>query len=393
MVVENAASAEENLTRSSSSTKRKNKKHGNLECRDKSSTEVPLRQPLSSRDPNAQGRGSGRMDKHEKQPEKTSSLRPSSARRARSSSRVKEADSGTRGGELETAHEGSKYRSTSRLAARTGAIENAKSSQQQQFQIYNDDVDVVASHDTEKEDPLPQTQSLLQQQQQQQQQKLKAHSHHKNAPQSRSSEQETEIAEMARRMLACNVRSSKEKSSKPGNDVHAPEHAALLTPQSASAPALASASMPSAAKSISVMQVGKGASPPPSAGPLTPAEDKDRDVRVMEAMHSRLSKMFHQIDMRAKGITNDEDFLLRDDSFTDTRSIPVNSGGAPKWVTRYVDYTSKYGLGFLLNDGRWVLSNFLIHHYNRTLTSSHPNSFLVSLYCVNTKMQCWGLFQ
>lgn len=22
------------------------------------------------------------------------------------------------------------------------------------------------------------------------------------------------------------------------------------------------------------------------------------------------------------------------------------------WVTRYVDYTSKYGLGFLLNDGR-----------------------------------------
>ena len=25
--------------------------------------------------------------------------------------------------------------------------------------------------------------------------------------------------------------------------------------------------------------------------------------------------------------------------------------GPPKWVTRYVDYTSKYGLGFLLNDG------------------------------------------
>lgn len=31
---------------------------------------------------------------------------------------------------------------------------------------------------------------------------------------------------------------------------------------------------------------------------------------------------------------------------------PVSSNCGPKkWVTRYVDYTSKYGLGFLLNDG------------------------------------------
>jgi len=31
---------------------------------------------------------------------------------------------------------------------------------------------------------------------------------------------------------------------------------------------------------------------------------------------------------------------------------PVSSSCGPKkWVTRYVDYTSKYGLGFLLNDG------------------------------------------
>jgi serine/threonine protein kinase len=29
-------------------------------------------------------------------------------------------------------------------------------------------------------------------------------------------------------------------------------------------------------------------------------------------------------------------------------------GGPPIWVSRYVDYTSKYGLGFLLNDGRYV---------------------------------------
>ena len=31
---------------------------------------------------------------------------------------------------------------------------------------------------------------------------------------------------------------------------------------------------------------------------------------------------------------------------------PVYRGGPTKWVTRYVDYTSKYGLGFLMNDGR-----------------------------------------
>lgn len=32
--------------------------------------------------------------------------------------------------------------------------------------------------------------------------------------------------------------------------------------------------------------------------------------------------------------------------------LPVTSGGPSKWVERYVDYTSKYGLGYLLNEGR-----------------------------------------
>jgi polo-like kinase 1 len=34
--------------------------------------------------------------------------------------------------------------------------------------------------------------------------------------------------------------------------------------------------------------------------------------------------------------------------------IPVSFGGPSKWVERYVDYTSKYGLGYLLSDGRYV---------------------------------------
>lgn len=39
----------------------------------------------------------------------------------------------------------------------------------------------------------------------------------------------------------------------------------------------------------------------------------------------------------------------------DTNSISLRAmptGGPDKWVSRYVDYTSKYGLGFLLSDGR-----------------------------------------
>jgi polo-like kinase 1 len=38
---------------------------------------------------------------------------------------------------------------------------------------------------------------------------------------------------------------------------------------------------------------------------------------------------------------------------SDARSlVSCNRGGPAKWVSRYVDYTSKYGLGYLLNDGR-----------------------------------------
>ncbi|GMH69666.1 hypothetical protein TrLO_g11246 [Triparma laevis f. longispina] len=58
----------------------------------------------------------------------------------------------------------------------------------------------------------------------------------------------------------------------------------------------------------------------------------DNDMFALETMHQRLSQSFK--------------------SGTVPVSTPVApEGGAKKWVTRYVDYTSKYGLGFLLNDG------------------------------------------
>lgn len=87
-------------------------------------------------------------------------------------------------------------------------------------------------------------------------------------------------------------------------------------------------------------------SPPPA-----PAAEKDRDMVVLESMYTRLTDMFKQADKKASGI--DEVSLFdRTSAAGVSTAIGVNTEwGATKWVTRYVDYTSKYGLGFLLNNG------------------------------------------
>jgi hypothetical protein len=55
-------------------------------------------------------------------------------------------------------------------------------------------------------------------------------------------------------------------------------------------------------------------------------------------------------------LDNLENVMMVTDSRKGTYHAPspraVHRGGPNKWVARYVDYTSKYGLGFLLNDGR-----------------------------------------
>jgi polo-like kinase 1 len=63
----------------------------------------------------------------------------------------------------------------------------------------------------------------------------------------------------------------------------------------------------------------------------------DSDMAALEVMHQRLSASF------AKGT------LSSGAGSSDNNGTSVTT--ASKWVTRYVDYTSKYGLGFLLNDG------------------------------------------
>jgi len=61
-------------------------------------------------------------------------------------------------------------------------------------------------------------------------------------------------------------------------------------------------------------------------------------MRALEVMYERLRETNAKVEA-AGGPTN-------------FKSInQANSPGANLWVTRYVDYTSKYGLGFLFNDG------------------------------------------
>ena len=64
----------------------------------------------------------------------------------------------------------------------------------------------------------------------------------------------------------------------------------------------------------------------------------DYDMKALEDMHTKLNDMFLSVE-NFKGTYNYK------------ACQPIKVCGPTKWVTRYVDYTSKYGLGFLLNDG------------------------------------------
>lgn len=68
------------------------------------------------------------------------------------------------------------------------------------------------------------------------------------------------------------------------------------------------------------------------------------DMSELEQVHSRLTECLSNYERVQNGGSKVER----------TISLPTEGSdmwGATKWVTRYVDYTSKYGLGFLLNDG------------------------------------------
>ena len=52
--------------------------------------------------------------------------------------------------------------------------------------------------------------------------------------------------------------------------------------------------------------------------------------------------------------------------------LPMSSGGPVKWVERYVDYTSKYGLGYLLSEGS---SGVYFNDSTKTILESNGDAF------------------
>jgi serine/threonine protein kinase len=83
------------------------------------------------------------------------------------------------------------------------------------------------------------------------------------------------------------------------------------------------------------------AQPTPVASSFTP----DHDALVLLDMIDRISTVLE--------ITESRKYSPQT-AYNNLSLTPISTGGPTKWVSRYVDYTSKYGLGFLLSDGRYV---------------------------------------
>lgn len=110
---------------------------------------------------------------------------------------------------------------------------------------------------------------------------------------------------------------------------------------SGSTPSLPALSLSPAAPSPEAQSSDpKQITPPRQEAAATSPSSQSDDLHELAMMHSRLEEC----------LTNYEQIQNGGDKV----ECPLKGGevwGAKKWVTRYVDYTSKYGLGFLLNDG------------------------------------------
>jgi hypothetical protein len=74
---------------------------------------------------------------------------------------------------------------------------------------------------------------------------------------------------------------------------------------------------------------------------LSPTSD---DAFVLHNMIDRIDNVLETTSKRSYANINADSISLRE----------FSTGGPDMWVARYVDYTSKYGMGFLLSDGRYV---------------------------------------
>jgi POLO box duplicated region/Protein kinase domain len=81
----------------------------------------------------------------------------------------------------------------------------------------------------------------------------------------------------------------------------------------------------------------------PSATSVFSGASTENDADVFKFLVDHLSTVLSVIESRKGSYRSSNMPLLR--------SSKERNDGPTKWVTRYVDYTCKYGLGFLLNDG------------------------------------------
>jgi serine/threonine protein kinase len=87
------------------------------------------------------------------------------------------------------------------------------------------------------------------------------------------------------------------------------------------------------------------------------------DVAELEVMHKRLTECLSNYERVQNGGAKMEP----------STAIDNDMWGATKWVTRYVDYTSKYGLGFLLNDGN---SGVYFNDSTKAVLSKDDDNFI-----------------
>lgn len=83
-----------------------------------------------------------------------------------------------------------------------------------------------------------------------------------------------------------------------------------------------------------------------SSNRSSPPPHQDQDAHILQDMIDRIESVLEVTSRRSYSHVHPDSPSL----------ASFSRGGPQRWVSRYVDYTSKYGLGFLLNDGRYVIS-------------------------------------
>ena len=102
----------------------------------------------------------------------------------------------------------------------------------------------------------------------------------------------------------------------------------------------------------------------PAPSTNTPkGQSSSDDLNELEVMYNRLTECLSDYERVQNGGAKAEP----------TSPVDSDMWGATKWVTRYVDYTSKYGLGFLLNDGN---SGVYFNDSTKAVLSTDDDNFI-----------------